>query len=55
MKIMMTRENLGRMLKGVSYAVAKRATMPAMENVEIGPTRGRRLYSRLLRDDWMRD
>lgn len=38
MKIMMTRENLGRMLKGVSYAVAKRATMPAMENVEIGPT-----------------
>lgn len=39
MKIMMTRENLGRMLKGVSFAVAKRATttLPAMMNVEIGP------------------
>ena len=38
MKIVMTRENLGRMLKGVSFAVSKRATLPAMENVEIGPT-----------------
>lgn len=38
MNIVMTRENLGRMLKGVSFAVARRATIPAMMNVEIGPT-----------------